>query len=39
MRAAVLRDRRFAVEELPTPVPGPGEVLVKVRACSTSAWA
>ncbi len=33
MRAAVLRDRRFAVEELPTPVPGPGEVLVKVRAC------
>jgi len=33
MRAAVLRDRQFVVEELSRPVPGPGEVLVKVLAC------
>lgn len=33
MRAAVFREGRFSVETVPTPVPGPGEVLVKVRAC------
>lgn len=33
MRAAVLRDRRFLVEEVAMPAPGAGEVLVKVRAC------
>ena len=33
MRAAVLREHRFQVEDLPTPQPGPGQVLVKVRAC------
>lgn len=27
-----LDDRRFAVEEVPVPVPGPGEVLVEVKA-------
>lgn len=33
MRAAVLRDHRFHVEQLPTPRPGPGQVLIRVRAC------
>ena len=33
MRAAVMRGDRFVVEERPMPVPGPGDVLVKVRAC------
>jgi 2-desacetyl-2-hydroxyethyl bacteriochlorophyllide A dehydrogenase len=33
MRAAVFKDHRFDVAELPTPQPGPGQVLVKVRAC------
>ncbi|MGZ6020577.1 MAG: zinc-binding dehydrogenase [Phenylobacterium sp.] len=33
MRAAVMRGDRFAVEERPRPTPGPGEVLVRVRAC------
>ena len=35
MRAAVLREFAgpIAVEEVETPVPGPGEVLVKVEAC------
>jgi threonine dehydrogenase-like Zn-dependent dehydrogenase len=33
MRAAVMRGDRFVVEERPIPVPGPGDVLVKVRAC------
>src|SRR5215470_3984457 len=34
MRAALLRDfGALAVAEVPTPVPGPGEVLVRVRAC------
>lgn len=32
-RAAVLRSRRFAVEERPVPVPGPGQVLLKTRLC------
>ena len=33
MRAAVFKDRHFQVADLPTPEPGPGQVLVKVRAC------
>lgn len=33
MRATVTRKGRFFVEEIPTPVPGAGDVLVKVRAC------
>ena len=33
MRAAVMRGDRFVVEERVAPMPGPGEVLVKVRAC------
>lgn len=33
MRAAVMRGDRFVVEERPMPVPGSGDVLVKVRAC------
>jgi len=33
MRAAVMRHNRLEVEDLPTPEPGPGEVLVKTLAC------
>jgi threonine dehydrogenase-like Zn-dependent dehydrogenase len=33
MRAAVMRGDRFVVEERPTPKPGPGNVLARVRAC------
>lgn len=34
MLAAVLRDfNRLELEELPVPEPGPGEVLVRIRAC------
>jgi 2-desacetyl-2-hydroxyethyl bacteriochlorophyllide A dehydrogenase len=33
MRAAVMRDRAFSVEERPMPVPGSGEVLLKTRLC------
>lgn len=33
MRAAVLRERRFSVEERPRPEPGPGQVLLKTRLC------
>ncbi len=35
MRAAVLRDftQPIAMEEIDTPEPGPGEVLIRVRAC------
>ena len=34
MRAAVyMGARRFEIQELPVPVPGPGNVLVKVRYC------
>lgn len=33
MRAAVLRCDRIVVEDVPTPKPGAGDVLIKVRAC------
>lgn len=33
MRAAVMRDRAFTIEERPMPVPGPGEVLLRTRLC------
>lgn len=38
MRAAVIREYggrdKIRVEEVPTPAPGPGEVLLRVRACA-----
>jgi threonine dehydrogenase-like Zn-dependent dehydrogenase len=33
MRAAVMRDRKLVVAEVPAPEPGPGEVLVRTLAC------
>ena len=33
MKAAIIRDNQFVVDEIPTPVPGPGQVLTKVRSC------
>jgi threonine dehydrogenase-like Zn-dependent dehydrogenase len=33
MRAAVMRDWQLRVDELPDPVPGPGQVLTRVLAC------
>lgn len=33
MRAAVMRGDRFVVETRPDPIPGAGEVLVRVKAC------
>lgn len=33
MRAAVLYDQRFVVEDRAVPTPGPGEVLLKTRLC------
>jgi len=33
MRAAVMRGHKLVVDEVPTPAPGPGEVLVKTLAC------
>lgn len=33
MRAVVMRNHKLIVEDLPTPQPGPGEVLVKTLAC------
>ena len=33
MRAAVIHDGRLEIEERPDPVPGAGEVLIRVRAC------
>jgi len=36
MQAATIRDREVAVEEHPDPVPGVGEVLVRVRAAGVN---
>lgn len=33
MRAAVLRDKRLVIDEVPEPTPGPGQVLVETLAC------
>lgn len=33
MRAAVMRNKRLVVDNIPAPEPGPGEVLVKTLAC------
>jgi threonine dehydrogenase-like Zn-dependent dehydrogenase len=33
MRAAVMRDRKLVVADVPMPSPGPGEVLVRTLAC------
>src|SRR2546423_9941293 len=33
MRAAVMRDKKIVVDDIPTPAPGPGEVLVKTLTC------
>ena len=33
MRAAVMRNKRILVDDIPVPRPGPGEVLVKTLAC------
>ncbi|HZA08973.1 zinc-binding dehydrogenase [Mycobacterium sp.] len=33
MRAVVMQDGKLRLDELPEPVPGPGEVLVQVLAC------
>jgi len=33
MRAAVMRDRKLIVADVPVPEPGPGEVLVRTLAC------
>jgi len=32
MRAAVIVDGRLEIQERPDPVPGPGEILIRVRA-------
>ncbi|MBI2910325.1 MAG: alcohol dehydrogenase catalytic domain-containing protein [Chloroflexi bacterium] len=35
MKAAILKDKeRFSIEEVPTPRPGPGEVVVKTTYCA-----
>ena len=33
MRAVVMRNRQLVVADVPTPEPGPGEVLVRTLAC------
>src|SRR5438105_10466426 len=33
MRAAVMRDRKLIVADVPVPEPGPGDVLVRTLAC------
>ena len=33
MRAAIMRDKKLVVDNIPTPAPGAGEVLVKTLAC------
>src|SRR5262245_288189 len=37
MRAVSVRDGELALRELPTPVPGPGQVLVRTLACAICA--
>ncbi len=38
MLAAVLKDfKQLVLEEVPTPVPGPGEVLVRIKSCGVCA--
>jgi NADPH:quinone reductase-like Zn-dependent oxidoreductase len=36
VRAAVIRDRRIEIEQRPDPVPGPDEVLIRVRAAGVN---
>src|SRR5262249_14795130 len=38
MRAAVMRDRKLVVAEVPMPQPGPGEVLVRTLACGSCGY-
>ncbi|HYA35469.1 MAG TPA: alcohol dehydrogenase catalytic domain-containing protein, partial [Candidatus Binataceae bacterium] len=33
MRAAVMRNKKLVVDNIPVPTPGPGEALVKTLAC------
>ena len=33
MRAAIMRNKRLVVDDMPVPTPGPGEVLAKTLAC------
>ncbi len=33
MRAAIMRDKKLVVDNIPTPAPGAGEALVKTLAC------
>src|SRR5580693_573425 len=33
MRAAIMRNKKLVVDDIPVPEPGPGEVLVKTLAC------
>ena len=33
MRAAIMRDKKLVVDNVPTPAPGAGEALVKTLAC------
>ena len=33
MRAAVMRNKKLVVADIPVPEPGPGEVIVKTLAC------
>ena|ERR1019366_1222550 len=33
MRAAIMRNKKLVVDEIPIPTPGPGEVLVKTLEC------
>ena len=33
MRAAVMRNKKIVADDVPDPVPGPGQVLVRTLAC------
>lgn len=37
MRALTYKDRRVAINDVPTPVPGPGQILVRTLACAICA--